>query len=69
MTFAIPDEVGRRFRKIVPSGNRSAVVTDLLRKKLRPSPESLQAVCRRVNQLRLLQREMVEWEKFDDAET
>jgi len=66
MTFAIPDEIGRRFRKVVPAGNRSAVVTDLLRKKLRPSQQSLEAVCRRVNRLHTLQREMAEWEKFDD---
>jgi hypothetical protein len=51
MTFAIPDDVGRRFRQTVPTGNRSAVVTNLLRKKLRPSPQSLAAVCQRVNRL------------------
>ncbi len=68
MTFTLPDEVGHRFRKTVPAGNRSAVVTDLLRKRLRPSPESLEAVCRRVNHLHVLQREMAEWEKFDDHE-
>ena len=46
MTFAIPDDVGRRFRKTVPTGNHSALVTSLLRKKLRPSSQSLEAVCR-----------------------
>jgi hypothetical protein len=51
MTFAIPDDVGRRFRQTVPTGNRSAVATNLLRKKLRPSPQSLAAVCQRVNRL------------------
>jgi hypothetical protein len=66
MTFAIPDEVGRRFRKTVPTGNRSAVVTRLLRKKLRPSPPALQAVCQRVNQLDALEKEMAAWEQFDD---
>ena len=66
MTFAIPDEVGRRFRKTVPTGNRSAVVTNLLRKKLRPSPQSLATVCQRVNRLGVLEREMAEWEQFDD---
>lgn len=66
MTFAIPDDIGRRFRKAVPMGNRSAVVTSLLRKKLRPSEQSLEAVCRRVNRLGALEREMAEWEQFDD---
>ena len=69
MTFVIPDEVGRRFRKTVPTGNRSAVVTSLLRKKLRPSLPSLQAVCQRVNQLDALQKEMAAWEQFDDQIT
>lgn len=66
MTFAIPDEIGRRFRKTVPTGNRSAVVTHLLRKKLRPSRQSLEAVCQRVNRLGVLEKEMAGWEQFDD---
>jgi hypothetical protein len=69
MTFAIPDDVGQRFRKAVPAGDRSTVVTNLLRKKLRPSPQSFEAVCRRVNQLGALEREMAGWEQFDDQET
>lgn len=66
MTFAIPDELGRRFREAVPSGERSAVVTDFLRKKFQQSDQSLAAVCRRVNQLKTLDHEMAEWERFDD---
>ena len=30
MTFAIPDDIGRRFRKTVPTGDRLALVTILL---------------------------------------
>ena len=66
MTFAIPDAVGRRFRKAVPAGHRSAVVATMLRKKLRPSEQSLAAVCQRVNKLAALEQEMAEWECFDD---
>ena len=66
MTFAIPDELGQRFREVVPDGERSAVVTDFLRKKLRPSEQSLEAVCHRVNKLRTLGRDMADWERFDD---
>jgi hypothetical protein len=66
MTFAIPDEVGRRFRETVPTGNRSAVVTSLLRKRLRPSPQSLKAACQRVNRIGALEKEMASWEQFDD---
>ena len=66
MTFAIPDDVSRRFRKAVPAGKRSGVVTDILRKKLRPSDQALTAVCLRVNKLSALDQEMTEWERFDD---
>jgi hypothetical protein len=66
MTFGIPDDVGRRFRKAVPAGQRSAVVTDVLRRKLRPTERSLTAVCLRVNKLAALEQEMTEWERFVD---
>jgi len=66
MTFAIPDEVGRRFRRVVPPQDRSAVVANLLRRKLRLSRSSAEAVCRRVNQLDALEDEMARWEQFDD---
>ncbi len=68
MTFAIPDAVGRRFRKAVPVGHRSALVTTMLRKKLRPTKQSLAAVCQRVNKLAALEQEMSEWERFDDQQ-
>ena len=66
MTFAIPDAVGRRFQKVVPAGHRSAVVTTMLRKKLRPTEQALAAVCQRVNKLAALEEEMAKWERFDD---
>jgi hypothetical protein len=68
MTFAIPDAVGRRFRKAVPAGHRSAVVASMLRRKLQPSPQSLAAVCERVNKIAALEQEMAEWESFDDQQ-
>ncbi len=68
MTFAIPDDVGQHFQKAVPARERSGVVTNLLRKKLRLSRQSLEAVCRRVNRLETLDKEMTEWERFDDQE-
>lgn len=66
ITLAIPDELGRRFREAVPAGKRSAVITRFLRNQLPPSDRSLEAVCRRVNSLKGLDHEMVEWECFDD---
>ena len=68
MTFAIPDELGRRFRSAVPVGERLAVVTAFLRKKLRPADSTLEAVCRRVNKLKVLEQDMAGWERFDDQE-
>ena len=68
MTFASPDELGKRFREVVPAGERSAVVTRFLRKKLRPTGQSLEAVCRRANKLKALDRDMAGWERFDDQE-
>jgi hypothetical protein len=66
MTFAIPDDISRRLRKTVPAGARSALVTRLLHKKLRPSPQSLEAACQRVNRIATLEKEMAVWEQFDD---
>ncbi len=66
MTFAIPDDLGERFRAVVPAGERSAVVAEFLRKRMRPTATSLAAVCRRVNRLKPLAHEMAEWERFDD---
>ncbi len=68
INFAIPDDVGRRFKKAVPSGQRSAIVTDLLKRRLRATAVELEQVCDRVNRLPRLTKEMAEWEKFDDSD-
>ena len=67
MIFVIPDEVGRRFKKAVPAGQRSSTVTDLLKTRLRASDAEIEKTCERVNRLTKLNREMGEWEKFDDT--
>ena len=68
LSFAIPDELGRQFKKAVPAGQRSAVVTALLKKKLGVSEANLEKVCTRVNRLTRLDQEMSAWEKFDDSD-
>ncbi len=68
ISFAIPDEIGRRFKKAVPAGQRSAVVANLLKKKLSVNKAELERVCDRVNRLARLDDEMTEWEKFDDGD-
>ena len=45
------------------------MVAEFLRKKLHPSDESLEAVCRRVKKLKALEADMAGWEKFDDQES
>ena len=67
MIFVIPDEVGRRFKRAVPAGQRSATVTDLLKSRLRASDAEIEKTCERVNRLTKLHPEMREWEKFDDT--
>ncbi len=69
MIFVVPDEVGRRFKKAVPAGQRSATVTDLIKSRLRASDAAIEKTCERVNRLKKLKHEMGEWEKFDDTTT
>jgi hypothetical protein len=68
LSFAIPDDLGRRFKQAVPAGQRSAVITGLLKKKLRTTEADLEKVCAHVNRLTSLNREMAAWEKFDDSD-
>ena len=68
ISFAIPDDVGRRFKKAVPPGKRSAAVTGLLKRKLRATSGELERVCDRVNRLTRLTTEMAAWENFDDSD-
>ena len=63
MTFEIPDELGRRFRKAVPPGKRSTVVAEILRRKVHSSRPSFEALCHRVNKLKNLAKEMADWER------
>jgi hypothetical protein len=67
MIFVVPDDVGRRFKKAVPAGQRSAIVTELLKSRLRATDFELEKTCERVNRLEELNGEMEQWEKFDDT--
>ena len=68
LSLEIPTPLARRFKAVVPSGQRSAVVTRLLERAFaaRTTPE--EEVCRRVNRLQRLSAEMAGWEKFDDTD-
>jgi len=69
MIFVVPDEIGRRFKKAVPAGQRSATVTNLIKSRLRATDTEIEKTCERVNRLEKLNQEMREWEKFDDTAT
>ncbi|MHB8524083.1 MAG: hypothetical protein ACYDH9_25450 [Limisphaerales bacterium] len=68
ISIAIPDHLGRQFKKTVPAGQRSAVVTGLLKRKLRATQADLEQVCDRVNRFSRLNHEMAQWERFDDSD-
>ena len=67
MTLSIPDAVARRFRTAVPARQRSRVVTRLLERELGERDDTLAAACRAANSDRALQREIEEWQSFDDG--
>jgi len=68
MTFEIAAPVGMRFKTAVPSGKRSALVTNLLAKWLSIEEASLEAACRKANKLKKVNREMKDWERLNEAD-
>ncbi len=68
ISFAIPDEIGCQFKKAVPAGQRSAVVTVCCRRSCLRLKRIWNAYAPGLNGLARLSREMAEWERFDDSE-
>lgn len=66
ITLSIPDRVARRFRSAVPARQRSRLVTCLLERELEARDDALSAACRAANRDAELQREIEEWQSFDD---
>ena len=64
----IPTPLAKRFKAVVPSRQRSAVVTRLLERAFAARTGRDEEVCRRVNRIKQLSAEMVEWERFDDTD-
>jgi hypothetical protein len=67
MTLSIPDAVAHRFQAAVPPRKRSRLVTRLLEQELSERDNTLAAACRAANRDTALQREMDEWQAFDDG--
>jgi len=67
ITLSIPDRVASRFRAAVPARQRSKLVTRLLEQELVGRDDSLAAACRSANRDKTLEREIDEWQSFDDG--
>ena len=67
ITLSIPDAVAHRFQAAVPARQRSRLVTRLLEHELAKRDDTLAAACRAANHDKALQREIDEWQSFDDG--
>lgn len=66
ITLSIPDAVAHRFQAAVPARQRSRLVTRLLQHELSERDNSLASACRAANRDQVLEREIDEWQSFDD---
>ena len=67
VTVSIPDPVARRFQAAVPPRRRSRTITRLIEQELAKHDDALAAACRAANKDSALQREIEEWQAFDDG--
>lgn len=67
MTLSIPDAVAHRFQAAIPARQRSRLVTRLLEDELARHDDDLAAACRSANSDQTLNKEIEEWQSFDDG--
>ncbi len=67
ITLSIPDAVAYRFQVAVPPRQRSRLVTRLLEGVLSEHEDSLAAACRAANRDKALEREIADWQSFEDG--
>jgi metal-responsive CopG/Arc/MetJ family transcriptional regulator len=67
LTLSIPDVVARRFQVAIPPRQRSRLVTQLLESVLSEHQDALAAACRAANRDKALEREVDEWQAFEDG--
>ncbi len=67
VTVSIPDPIARRFQAAVPPRRRSRTITRLIEQELAKHDDALAAACRAANKDMELQREIEEWQAFDDG--
>ena len=67
ITLSIPDQIARRFQAAVPSRQRSRVVTALLTQELEKRENALEEACLAANRDEELEKEIEEWQAFEDG--
>ena len=65
MTFEIADDIGERFKAVVPKAKRSPVVAELIAARLSGLKSDLADACRKANSLNL---DLSDWEKLNETE-
>ena len=66
MTFSLPDTLAQRLLASIPPRKRSATVAKLLEQELAAQEHALEVACWAANEDEALQREIDEWQAFDD---
>ena len=66
MTLSIPDPLALRFQSAFPPRKRSQMVARLLEKALMEENEILAQACRAANKDEELNKEIEDWQSFDD---
>ena len=67
MTLSIPDSVAEQFRSKIPQRKRSHLIARLIEHELEKRNNTLVATCHAANQEEILQKELDEWQSFDDV--
>lgn len=67
ITLSIPDAVAHRFQVVVPPRQRSRLVARLLEEVLSKHESSLATACRAANRDKALEREIDDWQSFEDG--
>lgn len=67
MTISIPDKVARKFCKKVPRKYRSSIIARFMEAESNRRDAKLKEACLKANQDKNLEREIEEWQSFDEV--
>ncbi|HEV8542288.1 MAG TPA: hypothetical protein VGR78_07850 [Verrucomicrobiae bacterium] len=68
VTFELPPPLVQRLRSLIPDGQRSKFVADLIAKKLQNKSSTLEQAARKANQFAHVNRDMKDWEALNQYE-